>query len=327
VVEVRSRLFGGRWDSMVFDVQRRMTALNKLFGGAPTDEIHRHIVVSSIAALQTFHRGMVISIIDSDEKYKERAAQSITEKFSMQDALLWLTGKTATFSELAAHLSPCNSVTDMMSSLGTLLDIDIKKTLSEVVDPYAARNAARDARPLVVDVDELLRDLAEAFRLRHIFAHEAAANFVVKADTTERLWASVSTWIDATEAILWATAYAGEPLTQGEMNLRAGAELQSKRGDLAGLLWLALDWARTENKTKWLRSSQRTWSAAVKDWSRSTYGSLEGTIWPGVAASETANTVQARIDQLHGWLTWQNPENRDWANEWFRNREARSQGT
>lgn len=321
---MRSRIFGGRWDSMVFDVQRRMTALNGLFGSAPTYEIHRHIVVSSIAALQTFHRGMIISIIDSDAKYKERAAQSIAERFSLQDALLWLTGKAATFGELAAHLSPCNSVTDMMSTLGTLLEIDIKKALSEAVDPYEARNGARDARPLVEDVDGLLRDLAEAFRLRHIFAHEAAASLAIKADTTEQLWASVSTWINATEAVLWATAYAGEPLTQREMNVRAGAELREKRVALARLLWLAREWARNENKTKWLRSNQRAWAGAVKDWSRSTYGSLDGTMWPGINASDTASTMQARIDQLHGWLSWQNPENSDWVSEWLRDREARA---
>jgi hypothetical protein len=213
-----------------------------------------------------------------------------------------------------------------MSTLETLLEIDFKRALSEVVDPYAARNGARAARPLVEDVDRLLRDLAEAFRLRHIFAHEAAASVVVNAEIAEQLWAAVSTWINAAEAVLWATAYADEPLTQSEMNVRAGADLRNKRTVLARLLWLGREWARKENKTQWLRSNHRAWASAVRDWFRSTYGSLDGTMWPSVSASETANAVQARIDQLQGWLSWQNPENSDWVGDWLRDREARTHG-
>jgi hypothetical protein len=325
VVEVRSRLFGERWDSVLFDVKRRMDNLNRLFNGGG-DEIRRHIIVSSIAALQTFHRGTIVSIVDSDETYKTRAAQSITEKFSMQDALVWLTGKSATFGELAAHLSPCNSVTDMVSTLRTLLDVDMKKALAEAIDPYAVRNGVRDARPLVDDADVLLSDLGDAFRLRHILAHEAAANLSVSAETAERLWAAVATWIEAMNAVLWTTAYANLPLTQREMTVHAGTKLREKRAKLAKLLWLARAWARGEKRSKWLRSNQRLWAQTVKDWSTTTYGSLDGTMWPSVNAADTAIALQGRIDQLHAWLNWQNPEERDWVGDWVRAEEARVLG-
>src|ERR1041385_6617180 len=96
IEEVRSRLFLQRWDTITYDVQSRLHDLEKLIGTEAGDELHRHVVVGAIAALETFHRGTIVSIVDSGDEYKTRAAESITEKFSMKDALNWLSGKTVT---------------------------------------------------------------------------------------------------------------------------------------------------------------------------------------------------------------------------------------
>ncbi len=320
VVDVRSRIFGSRWDSMLFDVHRRMAELGMLFSGAG-NELHRHIVVSSIATLQTFHRGTIVSVVNLEDKYKRRAAQSINEKFSMEDALLWLTGGVATLGELAAHLSSCNNPTDMVSTLGALLEVDMRKALAQAVDPYDMRNGVSGAPPVVEDVDRLLADLAEAFRLRHILAHEAAAELVVGAETAERLWAAVSSWIKAIEAVLWTTAYADEPLTQHEMNVHAGKGLRATRTTLARLLRIARSWATEENRSAWLRSNQRLWSRASADWTRGTYATLDGSMWPSVAAGDAQRTVQARIEQVKAWLNSQDSEKDDWVGEWMREEE------
>ena len=47
IEEVRSRLFLQRWDSMTFDVYRRLHDLGKLIDTEIGDELHRHVVVGA----------------------------------------------------------------------------------------------------------------------------------------------------------------------------------------------------------------------------------------------------------------------------------------
>ncbi|MHB1083566.1 MAG: hypothetical protein ACYCZA_01820 [Thiobacillus sp.] len=286
---------------MSFDVQARLNELNKLFRTPTDNEIHRHIVVASIAALQTFHRGTIISIVDSGDEFKARAAEKVTEKFSMKDALTWLSGKTASFGELVAHSAPCNSVTDLLSWLDILLACDMKQAMSEAIDPYDLRNEVAAPARVVSDIDRLLIDLAEAFRLRHIFAHEAASEVSVSADQTRLLLEAVNQWIRAADAVLWTTVHKDLPLTQSEMNEHAGAEVIAARKELADAMKIALRDARKAGTASWLRSNHLAWSRVTMDWTRNTYAILDGTMWRAVGGSDLAKAIQSRTEQVRGW--------------------------
>jgi len=308
IEEVRSRLFLQRWDTITYDVHQRLHDLGKLIGTDAGDELHRHVVVSAIAALQTFHRGTIVSIVDSGDEYKGRAAESITEKFSMKDALNWLSGKTVTFGELVAHSAPCNSVTDLLSWLGTLLACDMKQALADAIDPYDRRNGKESPARVVADVDRLIASLAEAFRLRHIFAHEAAPSVKVGADECRGLHGAVAQWVAAVDAVLWATAYQHLPLTQYEMNMHARSEVLEARRRLAKAMRKALSDARVAGSAAWLRRNHFAWMNATMDWAHSTYGSLQGTMWPAVGGTDLAKAIQTRAEQVIGWNSSQNPE-------------------
>lgn len=309
IEEVRSRLLLKRWDTMSYDVHQRLFQLKKLIGTSIGDEMHRHVVVASIAALQTFHRGTIVSIVDSGDEYKTRAAENVPEKISMKDALTWLSGKSATFGELVAHSAPCNSVTDLVSWLSTLLACDMKQSLAEAVDPYDRRNRVEKPAKVIKDIDRLLTDLAEAFRLRHIFAHEAAPTVAINADECISLLGAVERWVAGVDAVLWATTYRNLPLTQWEMNQHAHAEVQEARKKLASAMRKALSDARTAGSASWLRSNHFAWMKATLDWTRDTYGSLQGTMWPAVAGSDLARALQVRTAQVMDWNSSQSPEN------------------
>lgn len=308
IEEVRSRLLLKRWDTMSFDVQQRLLELKKLIGTAGGDELHRHVVVSSIAALQTFHRGTIVSIVDSGEDYKVRAAENVTEKISMKDALNWLSGKTVTFGELVAHGAPCNSIADLLSWLNTLLACDMKQALANAIDPYDRRNDKETPAKIVTDVDRLMTDLATAFTLRHIFAHEAAPSVVVTADQCKTLLGAVAQWVVGINAVLWATAYRNLPLTQYEMNQHARAEVLEARGKLAKAMRKAHSDARAVGSSSWLRSNHFAWMKVTMDWARGAYGSLQGTMWPSVGGADLARAIRTRAEQVIGWNGSQNPE-------------------
>lgn len=279
----------------------RMWKLNKLLAAQVDDEIHRHIIASSISVLQTFHRGTIIKIVDAGEEYKVRAAENVAGKILLKDALNWLGGKTVSFGELFAHTVPCNSVTDLLSPLNALLACDTKRALASAVNASDLRNRVQNPKPVVPDVDGLMADLAEAFRLRHILAHEAAPFLKVSKDQCKTCLAAVAKWVDGVDAVLWATVYRDTPLTTVEMRQDSMRELHKARQKLAGEMRTALSDARSRGAAPWLRGNHFAWMKATMDWTHNTYSSLDGTMWPPIAASDLAQAIRARAEQVEAW--------------------------
>ena len=308
IEEARSRLLLKKYIAYQADVGTRISALRKLIGTDMGEELHRHVIVSSIAALQTFHRGIIISIVDSSDVYKARAAANVSEKISLTEALAWLGDKTITFGELVAHNAPCNSVNDLISWLGNLLDCDIKQALTEAIDPLDRRNGKENAARIISNVDRLLKNLAETFRLRHIFAHEAAHDLVVDTDTCVRSLSAVKEWITGVEAVMWVTVYANYPLLTSEMNQHAFAEADAARKKLAIAQKQAMSAARLNGSASWLRANHFAWKRVTRDWFDNTYFNLDGTMWRSVGANDWAIAIRDRAELVSHWVKSQSPD-------------------
>ncbi|MBF0147450.1 MAG: hypothetical protein HQL84_12970 [Magnetococcales bacterium] len=308
IQEIRTRLLlctgvSYSFSSVKSIVDSRLNSLQNLIGTDAGDELHRYVIVGSVAALETFHRGTIVSIVDSGDEYKARASQIISEKFLLTEALNWLSGSTVTFGEFIAHNAPCNSTTDLVYWLSKLLDCDTKISLAKVISPADRRTEFPD---LIVDnVDSLLASLAETFRLRHIFAHEAAPSVNVNADKCRELHKSIVVWVSAIDALLWATIYKDFPYNQAEMNQFAYSEVLKARKELATAMKKALSNARASEGSTWLRKNHFAWKDATMDWSRQTYGSLEGTLWPAVYGADLAKAIRTRTEQILDWNKWQ----------------------
>lgn len=96
--DVLSRLLYEQWDFTGFGVKDRLRILVQLIGGAGGDELHRHVVVSAIATLETFHRGTVIAIVNAGPDYRLRGTDRVKDrKFVVKDAMHWLSGESVTF--------------------------------------------------------------------------------------------------------------------------------------------------------------------------------------------------------------------------------------
>lgn len=307
-IGARSRLSIQRWETMQFDVQMRMAALKNLIGSAESDEIHRHVVVALIAALQTYFRGTIVAVTDSGDHYRERAAERITEKISMKDALTWFSGKSVTFGELVAHVASCNSATDVISWLGVLLNCNFKDALASSVSEYDQRNGKVDPPLIVSDVEKLLSELSETFRLRHILAHEAATSLQIDAEACGTMWNAVQTLLRAINAVLWATVYKKLPLTQAEMTKHAYADVLEARKELAEVLRRARNLACRDGTSAWLRATHFAWMKVMADWYRNTYGKLQGTMWPAVSGADRAAAIRSRVKQISQWVRYQQPE-------------------
>lgn len=289
------------WDTAsAVDARARLGTLQDLIGTELGEELHRHVIVSAIAALQTAHRGTIVQVVDHSETFRERAAESITEKFSLQEALGWVSGKKCTFGELVAHAAPCNSVTDLISWLTKILGFDLKAALATAVYPYERNDA--DAATIVGNVEELIADVGEAFRLRHIFAHEAAPSVDVDADTCSRLLTAVRRWVIAIDGVLWVTLFKDQPLSTLEMRRQAQDRVMAARKALAAEMRTALKIERGKGSAAWLRANHRDWDRFTRNWTNNSYKQLDGTMWPAVAADDLANAISARAKQVGDWV-------------------------
>jgi hypothetical protein len=279
-------------------VQFRLKTLRGLIGTSIGDELHRHVIVGALAAFETYHRSAIVEIVDSGNAYTARAAETVTEKISVTDALTWFGGKSVKFSELIAHVAPFSSVTDIVSTLEKLLSCNLKNAIANAVDPHELRAKKENPSPIVSNVDELLSALGETFRLRHILAHEAAFDLKVTAAECDRLLSAVGLWIRAFDALLWATVHADVPLTNFEMRQHASRDLIAARRELAVAMRQALAEARKSGMMPWLRRNHIEWMRVTEDWFDQVYGRRLGTMWPAVRMKSLADAIQVRAQKV-----------------------------
>lgn len=183
-----------------------------------------------------------------------------------------------------------------------LIDCSLKKEIGDAVDPLDLRNRTENPHRIVSNVDELLAGLAEAFRLRHILAHEAANDLVVSAAECDRLLTSVEQWTKAVDAVLWATVRAHLPLTGAEMRQHAGHDWRAARRELAVAMRTARAHACKTGTASWLRGNHMQWMRVTRDWFEVTYGRRQGTMWPGVYMKRFADAMRARAEEVTGWV-------------------------
>lgn len=301
IEEVRSRVALQNWSAVSHDVENRLYRLKNLIGTDETNELHRHVIVSSIAALETFHRGTIIAIIEAGDAYRQRAADGIQEKFSMSDALKWMTSKSASFAELVAHSSKLSSLEVILSNFSRLLCIDVKSSLQNVTSPMDRRKHPEERRSIVEDTDDLLKNISEGYRLRHIFAHEAASSIEIDKFKCAQINSAASIWVEAIDAMLWETIYIDQPITTHEMITHASLELKKARGLLAKAMTSALRNTRGSNTRRWLRHNHFQWMASIQDWVDGSYGSMPGTMWRPISISERASAIGARAQMINKW--------------------------
>ncbi|WP_341315682.1 hypothetical protein WN982_10835 [Paraburkholderia sp. IMGN_8] len=300
--EARSRLLIGSWDAAHPDVAFRLVSLRELLKRPEDDEINRHVVVATVAALQTYLRGVVVALCNFDNTYRVRAAELLQEKISIKDALGWIGGASVSFGELVAHSATCNSTTDYITWMSALLAGNFHDQLKTAVPELDVRNKKQRPEPIIADVDLLFSRLSDLFRLRHILAHEAASGLQVRNSTVSEMHKCACLLIEGTDAVLWSTAYQSLPLTQTEMNIHA-AQLATKAASAMDVeLNIGLACASDSTITEWLTKHQAEWMRLCDDWYKNTYGSMQGTMWPSVAGVDRARVIEARTEQIRQWV-------------------------
>src|SRR5258706_10246492 len=139
-----------------------------------SDEMMRYFPIATIACMESFFRLTIAELIDDGPPFSERIDSFDNVRIDLT-ALRAIQGRRITVGDFMSHLLPLNSLGDINKAMSCLLGVDF---LENVKQRYKLPEGAHTEglHSMVPTVGELFSGVAEAFRLRHIFAHEFASN-------------------------------------------------------------------------------------------------------------------------------------------------------
>lgn len=301
VTEIRSRLLFGRAESATFETASRLHDLkNSLEALKETQntELFRHFPVAAVATLEAHFRATVAKIIDEGGQYTANGLTLLGDKVKASELILSIHKKTVSIGEVVAYSLPFSSLSHLEDVYDVLLGQSFKQLSKIAEDPYFSRNDIPNRRPLVSDISSLWAELHQAFRDRHILAHESATQFSYDYAKAKNALDSIILIIEATDAVLWSTVFRDEPLTQSEMNFAAWEKYRLARNKLAA----AIRTKRKQDDTREMPTFRKlhfNWKRWVFSWchfSANRYAG--GSIRPMIEASELLLCFEDRIRQI-----------------------------
>jgi hypothetical protein len=301
ILDLRARrTFDGDHADMS-DAKTRIGILRALVEGLPHEvEIRRHAIVSGIAALQS------VRTMNSESGVAMRLADLVGEKYALRDTLEFIGGSRVSANELLAHLAPVNSVGDLISWMSKVFNDDFKRILSEAVLPWRRNEAGPRIEPIIAHVDEVFALLDKAFRLRHIWAHEAAPELETGHDETLQLLDAINSWMNGIDGALWMTLWRNVPLTQSEMNVAAINSFRSARKRLArALRRLRTHLGKVERAR--LAANHAAWRSNSHELVEMAYSRRSGSMWRSVSGEVIAEIFVERAQHVEGWAAAEVP--------------------
>lgn len=193
ILEKKSRTPHG-WLQGRFALTELDNILEKLDEADVESETFYSLILVGIASsLEVVVRNGIKELIDAGSPYLDNVHKfKDILKFDLNITRA-LHDKKISFGELVSHLLPINSVENILSHYGVLLDCDFKTHLAELrefVEPSDEEllhgtkpSEPAETPPLVIDdIDQLIKTISTVFTRRHITAHEADFHVAAKED-------------------------------------------------------------------------------------------------------------------------------------------------
>lgn len=299
IADKRKRRNQGRHEGLLW----RLGELERAFAAAErTSESLHYFIVAIVACLEGYVRDRVAVFLDKGQPYLGRAAKldlPIAWNFEFVRAVH---DKDMTIGEFVAHQLKISRWEHVNKILTTLIDKDFSAELRIVKDRWNIEiNGGADV-PMLSDPARTFADTREAFEARHIVCHEMETAARPPVVTLQRLFESVVLVLRATDALLSEVLYPNYPLTQTDMNIAAGADLNAAEE--------ALEVVEREvreqfgEETVAFDNAQAAWRQFCEAELFQLLGEREGggTIWPTLYCGEMASLVERRTVDLRRQL-------------------------
>jgi uncharacterized protein YecT (DUF1311 family) len=253
-----------------------------------------------VTTIEVFVRESMREIIDSGPPYLERAEdlfKAIRLDFRFATSLQ---GRRVTIGDIIGHSVSISDVEQIAAILEKLLP-GYRKALPAVHDRWEVEIEGKKPEPIIADVEKMFFVLRRLFEVRHVVAHELPRRWTYNEDETSGFLEATLQFMQATDEHIGSVLRGDEPLTQVEMNIRAGNELEAELADLKRV-FSAVEQTDDVDQVA-LKDSQAAWEvfADAEASLRASLvqgGSMYGSVW----ASAKSSVVRTRIEQLRWWL-------------------------
>ena len=169
----RVHLSGPRWERFnrrIMPIMHASVELanTKALTAKTKAELFRYFPVAMVAALEGFFRMIYADLINTGEPYSGRAQGFRDLKFGA-GPIVAVQGKKISAGELIAHQLPHNSFANVEANMSVLLGKTFRSAITiDGIAPFAALARGKNF------FASMASDLAEMFRVRHVFCHELA---------------------------------------------------------------------------------------------------------------------------------------------------------
>lgn len=298
IIERRSRLPQVRAMSLLLD---RLRDLEQEFDRRDElrDEMMRYFPVAIVACLEGFFRELIRELIDHGPSFSDRIDEIENSRIDMT-ALKAIHGRRISVGEFISHQVSLSSFEAVVAVMARLVGDDFLRRLSEVRTTWSARLfGEEDAPPVLGDPNIAFEGLKEAFRLRHILAHELATNYPITREAIEGAFFATSAFIYAANELVNQLIHPDEDASQNERTQtevrryhEAEAELKDLITNLARYLPADKMPAFTEAQTAW-EGVRETTARLCADLSAE-----GGSMWPQIYYGMMHSITRHRSEEL-----------------------------
>lgn len=142
------------------------------------DEFFKYIPIAVVASIEAFSRASIKSLIDFGSPYVENSEALFNRTIQKLDFEIFLSVQNKIFSigELLSHLVSCNNITDLETSLTSIMGVGLFSALEKhemIIGGLYDEEKTFLYRSSIVSIK---KSIVRTFENRHIFCHESNKN-------------------------------------------------------------------------------------------------------------------------------------------------------
>lgn len=301
ILAIRQRQRFGNAQAEVFVRLGDITSSFKKRNSAD-QELLRYYPIALVACIESTIRLLIRELIDFGPPFTDRAVKlAATIKFDY-DVVNAFQGKTISIGGFLSHTVRINNLSDIQTHMSDLLQIDYLSKLRDVRDRWAVNIHKQPNEPIIINTNKTFNRVNRTFELRHIFSHELATSYKVEAQEIDECISSCDIFLKAIVELQNQKLYPTAPLTQTDMNIQAGKDMNKAKDELQKL----------NMKIELLIGSERAveYQFVHQAWERFRDLAVEfqankykgGTIWPTIFGVLVREETILRINQVKKYI-------------------------
>lgn len=215
-------------DSIIYDLTNDNTIKNK--------ETLKYIPIATVTCFESYLRSVIAELIDKGEPYYENVSkfnQSASIKFDF-NIVNAIQKKKISVGDLVSHLLNCNSIKDFNSNLSTLTQTNFFRELKKFNPKpnHLVKSSIDISNEFQKKHSKILESINYIFRLRHILCHEFATNIELDYSIIKEAYENCKIFLFHVDDYIGHLIEPNAPLTQSEMNIRAGENFKNAEFEL-----------------------------------------------------------------------------------------------